>query len=240
MPVPEDPDAPTASTCISTAEDCHQSEDFAHINESNELLYDETGEKTDNMEHRDDSLGVETDKESSDISDLNSCFDGENASDEDKSNYTDTSDYDEKADSSDCDGGSQEDDAEEGPAGMFAVAEQLLYNQATMSQYEFFISFMSIFNQHCLTYSCAADFLKLFGQVLPLPNFVPQTPHTLIEKFVNYDASTITHRCCGYCTMPLLEKSTCSKAECKSVSAPDSTFVEVRLDKQIQKLFSGS
>ena len=253
-----DDDAPTSSatsTCASTPEDRCQSDDF-DFNGGNELLHD-TGEKTNDMDHRDDlgepSAAPNTRNQISArilVSEPNCCFDDadENVSDKDElsdepeSNYADTSDYDvssdERLDSSDCHGSIGDFDTEKEP-GMFTAAERLLYNQAKMSQYEFLISFMSIFNQHCLTYSCADDLLKLFGQVLPLPNFVPQTSRTLIEKLVNYDASTLTHRCCGYCTMPLLDKSTCSQAECKSVSAPDSTFVEVRLDKQIQKLFSG-
>lgn len=116
-------------------------------------------------------------------------------------------------------------------------ATDLLYKGAMMSEYEFFVAFMSVFIHHNLTYSCAADLLKLIKQVLPIPNFVPQTPHTLIEKLVNYKASTTTHRCCGYCTILLHNKSTCIKDECKLASVSDSTFIEVHLDKQIQNFF---
>ena len=204
---------------------------------SNEMDLDHVGGEhgPDLSDSYDDSMV----DEDSDISDSN-C----NDEDELMATYTDTSDCEEEFESlNQCHGvveADRFDTATKNQPGPFTLARELLCSQATMSQHEFLISFLSIFNQHCLTYSCAADFLKLFSQVLPVPNSVPQTPQTLLKKFVNYEASTIMHQCCGYCTMPLIDGKSCPQTECKSMSAANSAFVEVRLDKQIQKLFSGT
>ena len=108
-----------------------------------------------------------------------------------------------------------------------------LYAGANISQDKFFIAFLSMFYQHGLTYSCGTDFLSFVKRVLPSPNLVIQSPHSLIEQLIKYNDATTTHRCCGYCAQPLVDVSTCIKTECVSASLPDSSFIEVHLDKQL-------
>lgn len=115
-----------------------------------------------------------------------------------------------------------------------------LYTGANISQHEFTIAFLSMFHQHRLTYSCGSDFLSFVNQVLPSPNLVIESPLSLIEQLVKYNDVTTTHRCCGYCAQRLFDVSTCTRTECKSASLPDSSFIEVHLDKQLQVFFSGN
>ena len=65
-----------------------------------------------------------------------------------------------------------------------------------------------------------------------MPNSVSQSFHTLLKELVNYNDSTVAHCCCGYCTQPSSDQSGCKKPECIAASLPDSTFVELILDKQ--------
>lgn len=115
-----------------------------------------------------------------------------------------------------------------------------LYAGANISQDKFSIAFLSMFYQHGLTYSCGTDFLSFVKRVLPSPNLVIQSPHSVIEQLIKYNDATTTHRCCGYCAQPLVDVSTCVKTECVSASLPDSSFIEVHLDKQLQVYFSGN
>lgn len=113
-----------------------------------------------------------------------------------------------------------------------------LFSGALISSEEFCIALLSIFHKHDLTYSCITDLLKLFAYSLPSPNTLPPTQYALMKKFVDFDTSTIIHYCCGFCTRPLLSSGLkCSRQECQSAS--ESSFIEVRLDRQIQCLFSG-
>ena len=114
-----------------------------------------------------------------------------------------------------------------------------LYRNSNISQHEFTVAFLSMFHQHSLTYSCGSDVLRFLNQVLPSPNLVLQSPFSLIEQLIKYNDATTTHRCCGYCAQLLHDKSTCTRNECRSASLPDSSFIEVHLDKQLQKYFSG-
>lgn len=114
-----------------------------------------------------------------------------------------------------------------------------LYRGADISQHEFSIAFLSMFHQHGLTYSCGSDILKILNQFLPSPNLVVQSPLGLIEQLVKFSSNTTTHHCCGYCTQILLDDSTCTRNECKSASLPNSSFIKVHLDKQLQKYFTG-
>ena len=133
--------------------------------------------------------------------------------------------------------GSSDDDSEQ--IGCKTVASESLYQGASLSRHEFAVAYLSLVYHHNLTYSCGGDVLKFLSQILPVPNSVSQTYLTLTKGLVNYDDSTKTHRCCGYCTIPLIDQATCEKTECKAASLPDSTFVEVCLDKQLNKLCSG-
>lgn len=114
-----------------------------------------------------------------------------------------------------------------------------LYRGTNISQHEFTIAFLSMFHQHSLTYSCGSDFLKFIKQVLPSPNLVIESPLSLIPQLIDYNNATTMHRCCGYCAQLLRDESTCTMKECVSASLPDSCFIEVHLDKQLQNYFSG-
>ena len=141
---------------------------------------------------------------------------------------------------SSSDNESTDDDSEQKGRCKTAVSK-LLYQGANVSKHEFAVTFLSLVYYHKLTYSCAADVLKFLSQVLPIPNSVSQTYLALVKQLVNYNSNTITHRCCGYCTQPLLSnQSACEKPECIAAALPDSTVVELSLDKQLAKLMSGT
>ena len=143
---------------------------------------------------------------------------------------------DESDNSSDNNEGA-DDDSEQ--TGCEATVSKLLYHGASVSKHEFAVTFLTLIYHHKLTYSCGADVLKFLSQILPVPNSVSQSFHTLLKELVNYNDSTVAHCCCGYCTQPSSDQSGCKKPECIAASLPDSTFVELILDKQLHKLFSG-
>lgn len=115
--------------------------------------------------------------------------------------------------------------------------EELFSGSAT-STHECSLMLLSIFNKHSISYSCVSDILKLFSQVLPVPNSLPRTHTTILKQFIDVEKYTTLHRCCGFCTRLLDSDSCCSRTECQLSSASNS-FIEVRLDRQLQNLFSG-
>ena len=119
-------------------------------------------------------------------------------------------------------------------------AAGFLFNQATVSTKEFCVAMLSMFYKHSLTYSSLTYILKLLVQVLPSPNSLPHSTYILINKFVDYNANVIVHHCCGFCTRLLSDGNPCSQVECQSNSLTNFSFVEVRLDKQLERIFSGT
>ena len=116
--------------------------------------------------------------------------------------------------------------------------QTLLYAGAQMSKQEFSTCLLSIFLKHSLTYSCVTDILRLFGQVLPSPNNLPQSKHMLFSEFVDYDSSTINHSCCDFCTQ-LMSSRTCSRPECVAANSGQASFVQVPLSQQLKSYFAG-
>ena len=115
-----------------------------------------------------------------------------------------------------------------------------LFNEATISTTEFSIAMLSIFYKHSLTYSSLTDILKLLAQVLPCPNSIPQSNYVLMNKLVDYNINVNIHYCCGFCMQLLTAGNSCSQADCQLQSNfPKFSFVEVRLDKQLERMFSG-
>lgn len=114
-----------------------------------------------------------------------------------------------------------------------------LFSGSSVTKEELSVALLSLFHKHSMTYMCVTEVLKLFSQVLPSTNLLPRTLHMLMSKFVHYDSDTATHHCCGYCTQPLSPGSQCSRLECRSADIGESSFIEVYLDKQLLRLFSG-
>ena len=116
---------------------------------------------------------------------------------------------------------------------------ELLFSGASTSTHAFSVALLSIFHKHSLTYACVTDILKLIGQALPSPNYLPQTQYTIMRKFVDYNDDTLVHQCCGFCTRLLPLGSDCLQDECLASGVQKPSFIEVRLNKQLQHLFSG-
>lgn len=116
-----------------------------------------------------------------------------------------------------------------------------LFAGATVSNEEFSIAMLTLFQKHNLTYSTMTDVLKLFTQILPSPNAVPPTNFVLMNKFMDYKANIATHRCCGHCTSLLPADGFCSQMESQSyVNIKEFSFIQLHLDKQLNRFFSGS
>lgn len=115
-----------------------------------------------------------------------------------------------------------------------------LFQGSAVSSRDCSIALLSIMHKHSLTYSAVTDILNLLSLSLPSPNTLPTSQYSLMKKYVNYQADTKVHRCCGNCTKLLVGDSSCSVADCRRANIPDSTFVEICLDKQIKTLFSGN
>lgn len=102
------------------------------------------------------------------------------------------------------------------------------------------VALLSMVCKHNMTDSCTADMLKLFAQMLPAPNPLPPSLFLLFNKFVLYDQETLLYRCCGFCSTLLSTDMSCQSTECLAACVQDSSFIEIRLDKQLQTLFSGT
>lgn len=99
------------------------------------------------------------------------------------------------------------------------------------------VGLLSIMDKHSLSYACVGDMLKLMSA--SVPNFVSSSLHVLLNEFVQPKESMRVHRCCGSCTKLLEPETTCNMPECIAQGLPISSFIEVRLDYQLQLLFTG-
>ena len=113
-----------------------------------------------------------------------------------------------------------------------------LYLDSQIGVHEFHVAFMSLCQRHNLTYASQSDILKLMSMVIPTPNKVLSSAHSLKNKFVRYEAETIVRRFCGHCMEPL-QGSHCAKPECTRVMAPCATFVQLPLDLQLKGRLEG-
>ena len=116
---------------------------------------------------------------------------------------------------------------------------QALFSSSELSGKHFSIALLSMMLKHSLTYSCMTDLLKLLSYSFPFPNAVPPTLYMLMNNLINYKECIILHYCCTHCTRPLAIDSSCQQDECKSAGSLKSSFIEVRLDLQLQNLYSG-
>jgi len=103
--------------------------------------------------------------------------------------------------------------------------------------HQFSVALLSVVDKHSLSYSCVTDLLKLFTATVP--NFSLCSAHMLLNKFTNFKESTRVHCCCGCCGKLLKADTKCTRSECLASGLPDSSFIEVRLDHQLQVLFTG-
>ena len=110
-------------------------------------------------------------------------------------------------------------------------------NTLVSFDHQFSVALLSIMDKHSLSYSCVTDLLKLF--TVTVPNFSLCSIHTLFNKFTNFKESTRVHHCCGSCGKLLISDTKCTRSECLAKGLPDSSFIEVRLDHQLQVLFTG-
>ena len=114
-----------------------------------------------------------------------------------------------------------------------------LFIESSLSTHNFSVALLSIVHRHSLTNSCVTDMLKLLHHTLPSPNGLPKSYQTLLCDFVDYKGTVALHECCGYCTRLLESGSSCSITECQMANVSSASFIEIKLDKQLQKLFSG-
>ena len=101
------------------------------------------------------------------------------------------------------------------------------------------MALLSIAHKHSLTNACVTDVLTLLNYAFPSPNGLPKSHTALLRDFVNYESTVAVHECCGYCTRQLESGSRCIVAECQMAKVSNASFIEVKLDRQLQKLFSG-
>lgn len=120
------------------------------------------------------------------------------------------------------------------------ILPAVVNNRPEDSNDSYSVALLSMVCKHNMTDSCTADMLKLFAQMLPEPNPLPPSLFLLLNKFVSYDQETVLHRCCGFCNTLLPMDTSCQATECLSAGVQESSFIEIRLDKQLQTLFSGS
>lgn len=114
-----------------------------------------------------------------------------------------------------------------------------LYDGSPGSYQQWSLAMLSIFLKHNLTYSCVDDLLKLFRNVLPFANSIPRSNYSLLKQYVDYDANTVVHRCCGHCSRLLSSSARCTGPECLSANASNAYFVEVLINKQLEIYCNG-
>ena len=110
-----------------------------------------------------------------------------------------------------------------------------LYSGSHISYPDFNVAFLSLAQRHNLTYVSQTDILRLFSIVLPAPNTVPSSCHTLVNKFANLKSDTKIHHYCGCCTRLLNTGTLC---DC-CTKEPRSTFITISLYKQLAERFKG-
>ena len=101
------------------------------------------------------------------------------------------------------------------------------------------VALLSLASKHKSTDACTADILRLFSTMVPSANPLPSTLYLLIKKFLCFKEGVIVHHCCGCCTKLLENDQECDSTFCRISGSPNATFIEVKLDKQLQTLFSG-
>ena len=99
------------------------------------------------------------------------------------------------------------------------------------------VGLLSVMDKHSLSYACVGDMLKLMSA--SVPNFVSSSLHVLLNEFVQPKNSMKVHQCCGSCTKLLEPETICNIPECIAQGLPVSSFIEVKLDYQLQLLFTG-
>lgn len=144
-------------------------------------------------------------------------------------NNTITTEDDMSTDSSDYD--SNDSDTSDADSSDLADSSVPSFN------HQFSIALLSIMDKHSLSYSSVNDLIKLFS--FSQPNFLSSSLHLLLKKFANFEDNTRLHHCCGFCTKLLKGNLSCIMPECQAQQLPVSSFIEVRLDRQLQVLFSG-
>ena len=102
------------------------------------------------------------------------------------------------------------------------------------------VALLSLVSKHKATDSCTADVLRLFSTMVPCNNPFPPTLYLLIKRFLRYEEEIIVHHCCGCCAKLLQNNQVCKSVVCKASGIPSSSFIKVRLDRQLQTLFSGT
>lgn len=120
----------------------------------------------------------------------------------------------------------------------FIAASCKTTSDSAMSHYECSLAIVSIAAKHNMSYSCVVDFLKLLTQLVP-NSAIPKSQHMLMKQFVDYRAGTTVYHCCGFCTklLPSFE-SLCLRSQCRLAKTPNSMFIAVDINKQLQLLFS--
>lgn len=127
---------------------------------------------------------------------------------------------------------------EENELGLNQPTREALFPGGQLSNHEFCVALLSVFQKHSLTYAAVDDLLQLFRCVLPAPSSLPTSQHMLLKELVSYNSNTILHRCCGSCCQ-LLSSGRCPRRECRASNSQEATFVEVKIDSQLKEKFMG-
>ena len=115
-----------------------------------------------------------------------------------------------------------------------------IFAGSPVSEEEFSVTLMSVFQRHRLTYACQSDLLQLLSMFLPSPNGVPPSVHVLNKQYLDLNKDTITHRCCGKCMELLPITTKCTKPECITAKLPDVLLLEIPLQMQLMDRFKGT
>lgn len=114
-----------------------------------------------------------------------------------------------------------------------------LYEGSQIAEEDAIVALLSLAGRHRLTYACIGDILQLTSSLLPMPNGFNVSLHRLLGRFAKFSSETLTHKFCGNCSVPLYDRSKCTKPKCLSVRQPDATFIEIPLQKQIAEKMQG-
>ena len=113
-----------------------------------------------------------------------------------------------------------------------------LFPNSVFTEYQFNVSMASVAQRHNMSYSCMTDVLRLISLYLPSPNSAPQSAKTLLSQFVDTKRLPVSQMLwCLYAIAKSME--TCDQDTCKTEDVPNSKFVEVPLDRQLQQRFKG-
>ena len=114
-----------------------------------------------------------------------------------------------------------------------------LFRGSLVTEEDAIVALMSLACRHRLTYACIGDVLKLVSSLLPVPNGLSVSLHTLLGRFVNFTTETVVRKFCGNCLVSLHDILRCTKPKCMSVRQPDATFIEIPLQTQIAEKMQG-